>query len=114
MPVMMTREERAKQFMPFDAMKGLAKALSDREERHSRVEKREILPEQAEENSRVLLSLEKYDRVQVTYYARFHERSRQGRIEKIDHVYRYLILGEEQIPFEDIYTIRPDDCISPG
>ena len=29
---MMMREQRAKQFMPFDAMKGLAEALRDREE----------------------------------------------------------------------------------
>lgn len=38
----MTRQQRAKQFMPFDAMKGLKEALAEREERHSRVEKREL------------------------------------------------------------------------
>ena len=43
---MMMREERAKQFAPFDAMKGLQEALRDREERHSRVEKLEISEEQ--------------------------------------------------------------------
>ena len=39
---MMTRQERAKQFMPFDAMKGLKEALAIREERHNRVENREL------------------------------------------------------------------------
>ena len=38
----MTQGDRAKQFMPFDAMKGLKEALRDREERHSRVEKRDL------------------------------------------------------------------------
>ena len=38
----MTQSDRAKQFMPFDAMKGLKEALRDREERHSRVEKRDL------------------------------------------------------------------------
>ena len=42
---MMTRENRAKQFMPFDAMKGLAEALKDREERHSRVQKHGVSEE---------------------------------------------------------------------
>ena len=31
----MIREQRAKQFMPFDAMKGLKEALAIREERHN-------------------------------------------------------------------------------
>ena len=31
----MTRQERAKQFMPFDAMKGLSEALRERERRHA-------------------------------------------------------------------------------
>lgn len=36
---MITRKERAKQFMPFDAMKGLQEALRRQEEIFSRVEK---------------------------------------------------------------------------
>ena len=47
---MMTTAERAKQFAPFDAMKGLQEALRDREERHSRVERHEISEEQQEKN----------------------------------------------------------------
>ena len=43
----MTRQERAKQFMPFDAMKGLQEALRAREEQHARVEKRELSEEAA-------------------------------------------------------------------
>ena len=43
----MTAIERAKQFMPFDAMKGLNEALREREEKHLRVEKRELSEEAA-------------------------------------------------------------------
>ena len=53
----MTRAERAKQFAPFDAMKGLQAALRDKEERHSRTEKREISDEVKERNSKVLRRL---------------------------------------------------------
>ena len=55
----MIREERAKQFMPFDAMKGLQEALRDREERHARVERTEISEEKTDANSAVLLKIEK-------------------------------------------------------
>ena len=54
---MMTRQERAKQFAPFDAMKGLQEALRDREERHGRVSKREISEESEMNISYVLKKL---------------------------------------------------------
>ena len=51
---MMMREQRAKQFMPFDAMKGLAEALKDREERHSRVQKHGVSEEDQMRISEIL------------------------------------------------------------
>ena len=63
---MMTQAERAKQFAPFDAMKGLQEALRDREERHARVERHEISEEQIEKNSEVLSQLTKGARVRIS------------------------------------------------
>ena len=54
---MMTLQERAKQFAPFDAMKGLQEALRDREERYSRVDKHDISDEAIEANSTVISKL---------------------------------------------------------
>ena len=59
----MTQAERAKQFAPFDAMKGLQEALRDREERHARVERHDISEEDIERNSSVLAKLTKGTRV---------------------------------------------------
>ena len=56
---MMTQAERAKQFAPFDAMKGLQEALRDREERHSRVQRHDISEEQMERNSEIFAQLTK-------------------------------------------------------
>ena len=56
---MMTREERAKQFMAFDAMKGLQEALRDREERHSRVDRHDISDEQIERNNLTISRIRK-------------------------------------------------------
>lgn len=60
--VMMTQAERAKQFAPFDAMKGLQEALRDREERHARVERHDISEEDIERNSSVLAKLTKAEK----------------------------------------------------
>jgi len=102
---MMTREQRAKQFMPFDALKGLQEELRDREERHSRVEKHEISEEDMESNSNVMRKLVKGSKVQISYYCHFHNVARSGTIEAINYPYRFLILDEEKIFFDDIYTI---------
>lgn len=101
----MTREQRAKQFMPFDAMKGLQKALRDREEKHTRVEKREISEEEMEANSAALNRLVRGSKVRIIYYRHFHEAERSGTVCDINCTYRFLTLDEEKIFFDDIYSI---------
>ena len=67
-PDMMTQAERAKQFAPFDAMKGLQEALRDREERHARVERHDISEEQIEKNSEVHSQVSRGTRVRIECY----------------------------------------------
>lgn len=102
---MMTREQRAKQFMPFDAMKGLQEALRDREERHTRVEKHDISEEDQEANSIVLSKISNGTKVKINYYCHFHDVVRSGTITGISYAYRFLKMDEEKIFFDDIYTI---------
>ena len=89
----MTQAERAKQFAPFDAMKGLQEALRDREERHARVERHEISEEQIEKNSEVLSQLTKGARVRIECYYAFHDIAVTGTVTVIDTVFRYLKMG---------------------
>lgn len=102
----MMREERAKQFAPFDAMKGLQEALRDREERHSRVERHDISEEAAERNSAVIAGLEKGMAAEIDCYRAFHDVTAEGVITEISTVYKYLKLNGEKICFDDIYAIR--------
>ena len=76
----MMRQERAKQFMPFDAMKGLQEALRDREERHTRVERHDISDEALAENNALLLRLEKGDTVEIDCWHGFHDLTLRGRV----------------------------------
>ena len=103
---MMTNVERAKQFAPFDAMKGLQEALREREERHARVEKHEISEEDAENLSCTLRSLARGMKIKVSCHHLYHDVILNGRIEDIDFNYRRLEIGGERIWFEDIYWIR--------
>ena len=103
---MMTNVERAKQFAPFDAMKGLQEALRDREERHSRVEKHEISEEDAERLSYTLRSLARGMKIRINCYHAYHDVILSGVIEDIDFNYRRLEISGKRIWFEDIYWIR--------
>ncbi len=102
----MTREERAKQFAPFDAMKGLQEALRDREERHLRVERRDITEEQAERNSHILLKLRRGMKVELECYCNFHDVTKRGLVTDVDCTFRRLKIDDETIYFEDIYWVR--------
>ncbi len=102
----MTREQRAKQFMPFDAMKGLQEALRDREERHARVERHEIPEEQQRMNETVIRKLKKGSAVSVDCYCRFHDVTLTGHITSLSIAGRFLKMGEETVFFDDIYSIR--------
>ena len=102
----MTRQERAKQFMAFDAMKGLSEALRDREERHLRVEKHDISDEEIEQNSRVLCALGRGMRVRMEYYRAFHDIVVEGRITEVSIPFKFLRLDGEKVLFEDIYDIK--------
>ena len=105
-PDMMMREERAKQFAPFDAMKGLQEALRDREERHSRFEKREISEEQIAENAEIFCKLIKGSLVRIECYKAFHDIAVTGTVTEINITYKYLKMGSVKFLFEDIYTIE--------
>ena len=102
---MLTRLERAKLFAPFDAMKGLKEALRDREERHARVARHEISDEQAEENSRAILRLERGMEIKVYCHHAFHDVVIRGRVTGLDLVRKMLSLDGGNIFFDDIYSI---------
>ncbi len=106
---MMTRQERAKQFMPFDAMKGLQEALRDREERHIRTERRELSEEQGREINSVLSRLRVGQKVQIYCYCAFHDVTLSGRVTRLRPEERSLTVDDVSIPFEDIYGISITD-----
>ncbi len=64
----MPRENRAAQFAPFDALKGLSDALRLKEYEAEKISKGEMTEEKAVETSRILLDYKKGAVLCVTYF----------------------------------------------
>ena len=102
----MTNRERAKQFLPFDAMKGLTEELRKREERHTRVSRAELSETQIAEINAALSALHAGDTAEITYYLFGHYHTEKLTFVKNDLYKKILITKEKQIPFEDIFSVQ--------
>lgn len=100
---MLTREERAKQFLPFDALKGFSEALREKEIEY--VEKIELSEDQIEEISNQLKLIEINSIIEIIYY---HDRQyfkTTGRVKKIDIIKKQIVIEETKINFIDIFKL---------
>lgn len=102
----MNREERAKQFHPFDALKGLREELKLREMRVLQEEKRLLAEEEAVCLSRRLAALRGGELVEFSVYDRGHYRQGEGRVVGLDRNEGYLRLENERILLTELYRIR--------
>ena len=102
----MSRIDRAKQFLPFDSMKGLQEALRAEEAKRARVEKRELGEEDAARISQVLGQTSRGDAVRVTYYRSGSYLTATGEVAAFDTIRRTLTVEGQKIPFDDISDIE--------
>lgn len=102
----MDREERAKQFMPFAALKGYEDALRKKEK--IIVPKIEISEERKEELDLILHQVHKNDIITVTYFYKEEYLEITGMVSRLDVDARVLKIVNTKIPFEDIYEIKAD------
>ena len=100
LPLGRKHPDRARQFMPFAALKGYYELVRERE--RTTQPKRELMPEEIEAISKVLAQVSKGDIVTVTYYDRDAYVSRTGIVAQIDPVFKTLTLIKSVINFEDI------------
>lgn len=104
----MPRSERAKQFMPFDTLKGLKNALRMKEYEHERVSKVELSEEKATEISKKLLNLNKNDIVTVKYYNDGHYKEITGKA-KVLIEQHCIEINYNKIDFDDIFDIKMEN-----
>lgn len=99
----MSREDRAKQFMPFAALKGYSEALRKKEK--IVVPKAEVAEEYAEALDRKLRQVKKNDMITVVYFCNDEYLKKTGMVSRIDDTARVLKIVNTKIPFDDIYDL---------
>lgn len=97
-------EERAKQFMPFAALRGLPDALAAKEK--VLVPKIELSPEMAEELDRRMHLIAKGKMTTVVYFNNGEYIKLTGLVARIDETSRILQIVNTKIPFEDILQVE--------
>ena len=99
----MSMSNRAKQFAPFDALKGFQEALRKKEKMP--VPKKELAEEKAEEINEKLKQLTTGKLITVVYYNDGEYIQLTGTVVKIEKNKRYLQMAETIIHFDDISDI---------
>lgn len=102
----MPPSRRAKQFAPFDALKGLKEAIAAKE-RHIESRK-ELTEEMMIEINKSLSELRRGQCVTVVYYGSMEQEYLQltGTVVKVDPYWGYLQIDRVGIDFEEIYRIE--------
>lgn len=96
--------ERAKQFMPFSALKGLDEALRAKE--HPLTERKEPSEEQAADINTKLSMLRPRDSARIIFFFMGRYYQIEGNIERFDTVSRVLEIESVQINFDEIVEIE--------
>lgn len=103
-------EERAKQFMPFAALRGLPDALAAKEK--ILVPKIALSPEMEEELDRQMHLLKKGKMATVVYFDKGEYIKITGLIARIDETSRLLQIVNTKIAFADILQVEAEKDIS--
>ena len=105
----MDRENRAKQFMPFDALKGFREALEEKE--RVVVSKRELSEEQKEELDFKLRQIHMLDMITAEYFHDGEYVQVTGVVSRIDETSKVLKIVNTKMKFEDIVDLQVEERI---
>ena len=103
--VPMSVKNRAKQFMMFDAMKGLTEAIAEKERQFT--PKKELAEDRIAELNECLMALQPGTEVTVDYYCQYESRYKQlsGQVKKIDLYWEAIQIDECTVAFSEISNI---------
>ena len=101
------KADRAKLFIPFDALKGYKEAL--REKERIVCDKKILSEEQMEELSNKILAIRKRDIVKLIYFEKDEYLELTGMVSSIDYIERTITIIKTKIKFDDIYEIEREN-----
>ncbi len=103
----MNRTDRAKQFLPFDALKGLREELLRRERMRTRVERAVLSETQQKEISDALSTLKKGSSAEITHYIGGNYVTDVYVVKSIDVNVGFIQTTTSKIYFDDLYSVKP-------
>ncbi len=99
-----SRDFRAKQFLPFDALKGFQEALRKKEIEY--IPKKELSEDVKEELGEILSSLDVGENIKVRYYNISKYEYISGKVKKIDKIKSKIIFQNTlEVKFDNIIEI---------
>lgn len=97
---MLSRSDRARQFLPFDALNGFQLALREKEKIY--VDRIELTEEKEEELAEKLMIVDTESIVEIVYYANGQYLKIKGKVEKIEPIKRKIMINGISVKFMDI------------
>ena len=102
----MDKKQKAKEFTPFDALKGFNEELKARRENLNKTERKEIDEETAKRLNEVICSLTKGDEVFFTIYKDGRYIETEGKVNYVDFAVKTIVLSGKNYNFNSLYDIR--------
>lgn len=99
--------DRARQFLPFDALKGFKEAIKERQK--IKVDKIELSEEMASELSYKLSQVKKGMIIKVIHYDSEEYIETFGIVSEFNETFNYLKIVKKKILFENILDIQNDE-----
>ena len=96
--------DRAKQFLPSDALKGFREAISTMEEIHEL--KHDLSIDELNDLDKKIKSIKKNDLIKVKYFYLDDYIETIDTLKKVDNIYKRIILKNNKISFDDIMDIE--------
>ena len=100
------KADRAKIFLPFDAVKGLRQALKEKEK--ILVEKKILSNDEKIKLSNKLTQIKKGIVVKVVYFENGEYIELEGMISKVDFIFKSVDIVTKKIMFDDILDIKSE------
>ncbi len=96
---------RAAQFLPFDALKGLSEELQSRIDHRLKMERIELSEEQQQLISDELSKIQIGSFIRINFFMNGHYIDVEGVVENLDILHRYLMIGQKKIFYSNIHDI---------
>ena len=101
----MSLNDRARQFLPFEALKGLKDALRLKEYEFDRISKNDLSEDMINKISTTLMNAQKNDIYEIKYFDDGSYKYIKGTI-KINTINHFILINDIKISFNDIFDIN--------